>query len=207
MWECGVALNVPTTRVIVLQCARDVPAPFQDKVRVNLANPTGKLKPEMFVKAVVRTAVASGGRVMDPELAGKWICPMHPEVVRAEQGACDVCEMDLVTTESQGYVALRADEAEKPLVIPATAPLVTGTRAIVYVEVPDAEEPTYEGREIVLGPRAGDWYLVRSGLREGERVVTRGNFKIDSALQIRAKPSMMNPARGAAASEHDHGGR
>ena len=27
----------------------------------------------------------------------------------------------------------------------------------------------------------------------GERVVTRGNFKIDSALQIQGKPSMMNP--------------
>jgi Cu(I)/Ag(I) efflux system membrane fusion protein len=35
---------------------------------------------------------------------------------------------------------------------------------------------------------------VLSGLREGERVVVKGNFKIDSALQIQAKPSMMNPA-------------
>ena len=29
--------------------------------------------------------------------------------------------------------------------------------------------------------------------KEGEKVVTHGNFKIDSALQILAKPSMMNP--------------
>ena len=39
------------------------------------------------------------------------------------------------------------------------------------------------GREVVLGPKAGDAFIVRSGLEEGERVVVEGNFKIDSALQ------------------------
>ncbi len=61
------------------------------------------------------------------------------------------------------------------------------------MQVSDTEKPTYEGREITLGPRAGDYYLVEGGLLEGEVVVTRGNFKIDSAMQIQAKPSMMNP--------------
>ncbi|MFH1844153.1 MAG: hypothetical protein ABIF77_13180, partial [bacterium] len=69
----------------------------------------------------------------------------------------------------------------------------TGSRAVVYVKDPDAAEPTFSGREIVLGPRAGEWFLVASGLNEGEMVVTRGNFKLDSALQIQARPSMMNP--------------
>ena len=50
----------------------------------------------------------------------------------------------------------------------------------------------FEGREIVLGPRAGDHYIVRDGLREGEQVVVQGAFKIDSAIQIKAKPSMMS---------------
>jgi len=91
------------------------------------------------------------------------------------------------------------------LVIPATAPLVTGRRAVVYVEDPQSPG-RFEGREIVLGPRAGAHYVVKSGLEEGERVVTRGNFKIDSAIQIIARPSMMSPvgaeSRGAG---HDHG--
>jgi len=93
-----------------------------------------------------------------------------------------------------------------PLVIPATAPLLTGTRAVVYVEVPEQESPTYEGREVVLGPKAGDYYVVESGLHEGERVVVEGAFKIDSALQIRAKPSMMSPeGEGSGGSAHHHG--
>ena len=86
---------------------------------------------------------------------------------------------------------------EAPLVIPASAPLITGKRAVVYVADPD-RPGTYEGREIVLGPRAGNFYIIHSGLEEGEQVVTRGNFKIDSALQIVARPSMMNPSAAAA---------
>ena len=162
------------------------------KVRVNVDNSEGKLKPQMFVKAVVRSKVAAGGKVMAAEMAGKWICPMHPDIVKAQAGTCDICGMALVTTESLGFVKTETPE-KAPLVIPASAPLITGKRAVVYVQLPNREKPTYEGREIVLGPRAGDYYIVESGLDEGEIVVTNGNFKIDSAMQIQAKPSMMNP--------------
>jgi membrane fusion protein, copper/silver efflux system len=103
------------------------------------------------------------------------------------------------------------DESAPPLVIPATAPLITGRRAVVYIEVEGTDVPTYEGREVVLGPRAGDYYVVESGLAEGDEVVTEGAFKIDSALQIRAKPSMMSDGgEGSEAMQahagHSHGG-
>ena len=173
------------------------------KVRVNVDNPDGRLKPEMFVRGVLRAKVAQGGAVMAPELAGKWICPMHPSVVKDQTGACDICGMDLVATESLYTTANEPNEP--PLVIPATAPLITGKRAVVYVQIPDANKPTFEGREVVLGPRAADYYLVMEGLAEGEIVVTKGNFKIDSALQIQAKPSMMNPQGEGAPSGHYHG--
>lgn len=170
-------------------------------VRVNVENPDGKLKPEMFVRGVVHSRVAQGGKVMDPNLSGKWICPMHPEVVREASADCPICGMDLVPAEELGYVPVDELQDAAPLIIPATAPLITGTRAVVYVQVPDAEQPTFEGREIDLGPRAGDYYIVRDGLEEGEMVVVNGNFKIDSALQIMAKPSMMSPVEPPAAEE------
>jgi Cu(I)/Ag(I) efflux system membrane fusion protein len=112
----------------------------------------------------------------------------------------------LVRAESLGYVSVDSKEESKPLVIPVSAALVTGTRAIVYVELPDTDQPTFEGREIVLGPRAGDYYLVRSGLKEGEIVVTNGNFKIDSAVQLQAKPSMMTPEGGGGGGYQQVGG-
>jgi len=175
------------------------------KVRVDTPNPELLLKPGMFVRGAVKAQVASGGKVMDEALAGKWICPMHPDVVKDAPGQCDICGMELVTTESPGYSGVSPAEARPPLVIPASAALVTGTRAIVYVKLPDREEPTFEGREVVLGPRAGDYYVVRHGLREGWLVVTRGNFRIDAELQIRAQPSMMTPEGGGGGSAHQHG--
>ena len=134
---------------------------------------------------------------------------MHPEVVSDGPGTCTVCEMELVTAESQGLEPADPDSFEKPLVIPVTAALITGKRAVVFVEVPGEDVPTYEARQVQLGPRAGDWYLVNDGLAEGDLVVTNGNFKLDSALQIRGEPSMMAPEHGgttggAASSGHVH---
>jgi Cu(I)/Ag(I) efflux system membrane fusion protein len=169
------------------------------KVRVNMPNPDGRLKPEMFGNGIVHVRVGVGGRVVEPDLAGKWISPMHPEIIKDGPGTCDICGMPLVPVESLGYLTTPERELAKPLVIPVSAALVTGRRAIVYVEVPDAETPTFEGREIVLGPKAGDYYVVRSGLGEGELVVSHGNFKLDSEIQLQARPSMMTPDGGIVA--------
>jgi hypothetical protein len=51
------------------------------KVRLNVENPDGKLKPAMFVSAVARAVLTPHGRVVDDRLAGRYMCPMHPEVL------------------------------------------------------------------------------------------------------------------------------
>ncbi len=174
------------------------------KVRVNVPNKDGRLKPGMFVHSVIHALVAQSGKVMDKALAGKWICPMHPEIIKDKKGTCDICGMPLVTTESLGYAPVKDTKGETaPLVIPASAPLITGKRAVVYVAKPD-REGEFEGREITLGPRVGDYYIVEQGLSEGEMVVTSGNFKIDSALQIQAKPSMMSPEEDTPPAGNEH---
>jgi Cu(I)/Ag(I) efflux system membrane fusion protein len=161
-------------------------------VRVAVDNTSGRLKPGMFASAVVRTRIDANGAVVNDELAGRWVSPMHPTIVKDGPGQCDICGMDLVRAEDLGIVGDPGDSTE-PLVIPRSAVLYTGTRSVVYVEVPDVERPTYEGRTVVLGPRAGEFVIVREGLREGEAVVVNGAFRIDSAMQIAAKPSMMSP--------------
>ena len=173
------------------------------KVRVNVDNKEGKLKPGMFAHAIVKSKIAAGGKVMDPDLSGKWISPMHPEIVKDKPGACDVCGMPLVRAEELGYINAEDFVKEAALVIPASAPLITGKRAVVYVQVP-GKIGVFEGREVVLGARAGGYYIVKEGLQEGEIVVINGSFKIDSAIQILAKPSMMNPDGGIVAPAHRH---
>ncbi len=108
--------------------------------------------------------------------------------------------------DADGLPVTNEDETTPPLVIPTSAPLLTGDRAVVYVKHDGENGPVFSGRQVVLGPRAGDYYLVVSGLAEGDEVVTRGNFKIDSALQIQAQPSMMNPSGGGQVPGHDHHG-
>ena len=170
-------------------------------VRVNVENRDGRLKPGMFVRGIVYSRVSAGGKVVAPDLAGKWISPMHPEIIKDRPGKCDICGMPLVQTEMLGYTA--AEPKDAPIVIPATVPLITGKRAVVYVRIPD-NSTMFEGREVVLGPRAGNYYIVLKGLHEGESVVVNGNFKIDSAMQIEAKPSMMNPEGGGMGVVHKH---
>lgn len=175
------------------------------QVRAIVENKNLKLKPGMFVRGFAQSRIDGTGRVIDDYLAGKWISPMHPEIVKSGPGKCDVCGMDLVPAESLGYAAKAGGDTDMPLLIPASAPLITGKRAVVYVEVANDDGPLYEGREVQLGPRAGDYYIVKSGIEEGEQVVTNGAFKIDSELQIQAKPSMMSPDGGAASTGHQHG--
>ncbi len=110
-----------------------------------------------------------------------------------------------VMSSGLGFSESSDTRGKAPLLIPATAPLVTGKRAVVYVETPSDKGPIFEGRQVELGPRAGEYYVVREGLDEGELVVTNGAFKIDSELQIQGKPSMMSPRGAPAATGHDHG--
>lgn len=82
-------------------------------------------------------------------------------------------------------------EGPAPLVIPESAPLFTGRRSVVFVEVPGVSRPTYELRVVRLGSRAGPVYPVVAGLNEGERVVVQGAFVLDADLQLRGGRSMM----------------
>jgi len=165
------------------------------KVRVNVANKDLLLKPGMFANASVHAKVALNGKVLNANLAGKWISPMHPEIVKDSPGKCDICGMPLVKAEELGFVA-PTGPVINPIQIPVSAVLRTGDRAVVYIRLPEKSEPIFEGREIVLGPRAGNFFIVKSGLTAGELVVTQGAYKLDSELQIKAKPSMMNPNAG-----------
>ena len=82
------------------------------------------------------------------------------------------------------------------LLIPKTAILWTGKRAVVYVKLPHRKTPSFIYREITLGAEAGRFYVVADGLKEGEEIASNGVFKIDASAQLLGKQSMMNPNGG-----------
>lgn len=77
-------------------------------------------------------------------------------------------------------VEIEADQGEG-LAIPASAVLNTGLRQIVFV---DRGNGRFEPRAIKLGPKAGRYYVVLEGLKEGEVIVKSGNFLIDAEAHV-----------------------
>ena len=105
------------------------------KVRVNVPNPQGKLKPEMFVRGRVRVQVAGVGRVLAPDLAGKWISPRHPQIVVDEPGTCPICSIELVPASEYGYAPEPVERAPV-LTVPRSAVLMAGRHSVLYVGSP-----------------------------------------------------------------------
>jgi len=99
-----------------------------NQVRVKVINPNNKLKPEMFINAVI-----------NQNLGAK-------------------------------------------LAVPESAVLDTGLRKIVYLSKPN---DILESHEVILGKKAGNYYEVLNGLKNGDVVVTSGNFLVDSESKLK----------------------
>jgi Cu(I)/Ag(I) efflux system membrane fusion protein len=71
------------------------------------------------------------------------------------------------------------------LAVPESAVVVTGDRAVVWVETAPG---TFELRPILAGRRGNGVYEVRSGLSDGETVAVSGAFLIDAESQLKTAP-------------------
>lgn len=82
---------------------------------------------------------------------------------------------------------IKVDLGER-LTVPESAVMDSGTRRIVFIAEGDG---FFEPREVALGAKSEDYYHVKSGLAEGEKVVTSGNFLIDSESKLKASLSAL----------------
>ncbi len=79
------------------------------------------------------------------------------------------------------------------LTVPADAVLNAGDRKTVFV---DRGNGFFEPRQVTTGQRNGDRIQILSGLTGGERIVTSGNFLIDSESQMKAAAAGMGGMAG-----------
>ena len=173
------------------------------RVPVHVENKDHELKPGMFVSAVIKSALAGDTHadhaVQTPGAeSAKYFCTMKCEGEKTydREGNCPVCNMklELVPKATAPGVGV--------LAVPVSAVLDSGTRRIVYIE---KSRGLFEAREVVLGPRTAGFFQVISGVTEGEHVVTRGGFLIDSQFQITGHPSLFYPGGVMGGSEvHQH---
>lgn len=118
-----------------------------------------------------------------PPLIFKYVCPDDPDEYATVPGLCP----------HDGKPLLMTGEV---LTVPKSAVIDTGLRKIVFV---DRGESGYEQIEIEVGPEAWGtsddsetkrrYYPIVSGLTPGDRVVTHGNFLIDSQTQLTGSAS------------------
>jgi hypothetical protein len=101
---------------------------------------------------------------------------------------CQGCEDRLKESPEKYLAALALPPEDEVLTIPEEAVIDTGSRQIVYVE---REPGTFEGVEVVLGPRSGNFYPVLSGIGPGEKIAAAGAFLIDAETRL-------NPAAASA---------
>ncbi|MBI4597865.1 MAG: efflux RND transporter periplasmic adaptor subunit [Candidatus Omnitrophica bacterium] len=87
--------------------------------------------------------------------------------------------------------------AGEVLAIPEEAVFDTGTKRVVFV---DKGEGLFEPRDVTVGIKAEGSYEIKSGVAEGELVVTSGNFLIDSESRLKAALEGMSGSGG-----HQHG--
>ncbi|MCZ7607375.1 MAG: efflux RND transporter periplasmic adaptor subunit [Planctomycetota bacterium] len=206
------------------------------RVRVEVPNDDGDLRPGMFGTATIFAELGDDGLIARPELKGDYACPMHPlQRSNNPDARCEVCGMGMVKyTHEHGSapVALWA--------IPREAVLSTGKRTLVYVqwwvrEMPgDPDQPPplemltrpeYQGFEVQLGPLAAEYHVMPDGTRHklaeyypligglptgmqmpggevGFRIVSNGQFLIDSQMELTGKPSLLRPEGGKTADPH-----
>ncbi len=100
-------------------------------------------------------------------------------------------------TEIEPFASLR--KSSKPesttgfAAIPETAVVDTGSRRVVFVETMPG---MFDGIEVTLGPRCGDYYPVIKGLESGQKIATVGAFLIDA--EARLSPDLAAAYFGAA---------
>jgi len=102
--------------------------------------------------------------------------------------------------EMYAEVEIRSELGEG-LVVPESAVMSTGTRDIAFV---DRGNGYLEPRELKIGARLADEFQVLEGLAEGERVVTSGNFLVDSESKLKAALAEAGTGTTAPPEGHSH---
>ena len=128
-------------------------------------------------------AVAFPGEVFKGRIIA--ITPVLNEQTRAMRVRAEVENLEH-KLRPQMFVNARinVDLGEK-LAVPETAVIDTGVRKIVYLV---KQDDTFQQHDVTLGHKALGYFEVVDGLKEGDTVVTSGNFLVDSESKLKAAP-------------------
>lgn len=178
-----------------------------------LADPSGRvwLYAPIYEYELPWVTIGQTIAVEVPAIAGKTleatvrsIDPVLDPATRSARVRAVLIDPEHVLKPEMYVNASIAIAAAEVLAIPDEAVFDTGVRRIVFV---DKGEGLFEPRDVTVGVKADGYTEVKSGVAEGEAVVTSGNFLIDSESRLKAALQGMAPSTGSgrAGGEHQHG--
>jgi membrane fusion protein, copper/silver efflux system len=153
--------HCPMLKADWITAGQDIRNPYSSQMR-NCGSITSALKPSAISE---ETRFVVG-----------YYCPVYPGQLFDKPAHCPIDKFPL-----------KLARVEKVLAVPEAAIVDTGTRKVAYRETVPG---TFDMIEVEVGPRAGEFYPVLSGLKEGDQVATAGAFLVDAENRL-------NPAIGA----------
>ncbi len=112
-----------------------------------------------------------------------YIYPTLDPVSRTLKARLEFPNPDLALKPGM-YADIQAElDSHEGIVVPDSSVIDTGDRQIVFVE---RQGGLFEPRQVRLMTRSGGEVLILEGVAEGEAVVVRANFLIDSESRLRA---------------------
>ncbi|MEI7838010.1 MAG: efflux RND transporter periplasmic adaptor subunit, partial [Planctomycetota bacterium] len=163
--------NPPVAELFVAHCpmvnadwispSREIRNPY-DTSMLSCGSITGALKPAAALE--------------DAHSVTGYYCPVRPDRLFATPEQCPLDKFPL-----------KPARVEKILAVPEASIIDTGSRKMAYRQTAPG---VFELIEVQVGPRAGEWYPVLAGLKDGDQVAAQGAFLVDAENRL-------NPAAGA----------
>jgi len=100
---------------------------------------------------------------------------------RTAKVRCEVANpKGLLKLEMMATIQVPTGARRRALMVPASAAQQVENETVVFVKI---EGTKFEKRKVEIGANSDGWVEVRSGLKEGEKVVTQGAFMLKSHLK------------------------
>lgn len=139
------------------------------------------------------------------EAATHYTCPMHPEIIADKPGRCPICGMDLVPMAPHHHDDMSMPQSSKTVTLDEGAIQKIGVRTekvqseagVLSVSnsailrdssgthvIAALGDGKFRGQNVTIGEVAHGRTEVLSGLNDGDEVVTRAQFMIDSESSL-----------------------
>jgi membrane fusion protein, copper/silver efflux system len=152
---------------------------------------------EMFACGEIKGPLPTSATASDEQFATGYYCPIYPDRLFEKTHLCPIDKFPM-----------KYARVEKVLAVPESAVVNTGIRKVVYRE---SAPGTFDMIEVKVGPRAGEFYPVVSGLEPGDKVATAGAFLVDAENRLNPAASVQyfgatgGPGgSGTTSGEHKH---